>query len=169
MYAYRRYSLTTESSSLLLTDYVSIPNLRFHAEQFRYLADQAIQRKLFIWPYSQRTELRSYKSVVDYLSYLNASYFEYLHHFSSVIRVQNYHLIASFEQNPSLYKNTPSFYNKQVYIRPFPSSASPLISGSVLDLDKIEVFGSLGLGRESILVLPRRFMKPRASSLSIIY
>ena len=62
MYAYRRYSLTTESSSLLLTDYVSIPNLRFHAEQFRYLADQAIQRKLFIWPYSQRTELRSYKA-----------------------------------------------------------------------------------------------------------
>ena len=88
------------------------------------------------------------QGVVDYLSYLNASSFEYLHYFTSLIGIQNYHLIASFEQNPSLYKNTPSFYNKQVYIRPFPSSASPLISGSVLDLDKIEVFGSLGLGRK---------------------
>ena len=36
MYAYRRYSLTTESSSLLLSNFVSIPKLRFHAEQFRY-------------------------------------------------------------------------------------------------------------------------------------
>lgn len=117
-------SVTKNSQRQLLSDPINLKSARFMSAQLEYLLYKAERHELYVWPGSERAELRSHEALIEYFQGLKKTTDVFL----------DVHMEPAFRDTPdfsmligssdALTQLIPYHYNRLVYMRPFPTVSS---------------------------------------------